>query len=287
MKKLLIAVSLFMIINGAKSQKTADVGIWGGTGTSFGDMTQTDLGSSLGFNYGAFVRYNFNPRVSARLQLMNGSIKGEGEFDSNPWVFGPKNMTSLSLMGEVNFFKYLLGRKETPFTTYLLGGIGIGMYPYDCNYMRMKLGVRRYNMFLERIDDDYVALDPVVGYLDDLVIVIDERLDENYSENIMALQIPFGFGVKFNLNEKMGIGFELLVNRYFSDKIDNLDDPRKYYTVEMPPSVDVDGVRTPGVYQLQGFNDKWHNNDYTAYLGLHLTYKINLSKKACPVYEYE
>ena len=266
MKKLLIAVSLIMIINGARAQKTADVGIWGGTGTSFGDMTQQDLGRSLGFNYGAFVRYNFNPRVSARLQILNGNIKGEGMFDSHDWTFGPKNVTSLSLMAEINFFRYYLGEKQTPFTTYLLGGIGAAMYPYD-----------------------FAKADqlPVVSYLANPDAVIDLNLNSDYSENVIGLQIPVGFGVKFNLGEKVGVGLELLINRHFTDKIDNLNDPRSFYTVDTPASVDVNGVRTPGVYSLTSFNDEWHNNDYTMYLGLHLTYKINLSKKACPVYEYE
>ena len=267
MKKLLIAVSLIMIINGVRAQKTADVGIWGGAGTSLGDMTQSKLGRSLGFNYGAFVRYNFNPRLAARLQLINGSIKGEGQFDSNDWNFGPKNVTSLSLMGEINFFRYSLGRKETPFTTYLMGGIGVGMYPYE--YV-------------------FTDLQPVVNYLSDPDIVDEEGLGDDYSETVIGIHIPFGFGVKFNLSEKVGIGFELLVNRYFTDKIDNLDDPRKYYSVETPPVYDASGIKTsPGVYSMTTYNDNWHNNDYTVYLGLHLTYKINLSKSACPVYEYE
>ena len=254
MKKLLIVVSLIIIINGAKAQKTADVGIWGGTGTSFGDMTQPNLGRSLGFNYGAFLRYNFNPRVSARLQLINGSIKGEGVFDSHDWTFGPKNVSSLSLMAEINFFRYYLGEKQTPFTTYLLGGIGAGMYPYK---LEGNVG------------------EGLKGRLEDVVYYNVDNVPDDIN-GVFAFHIPFGFGVKFNLGEKVGVGLELIVNRYFDDKLDDLDDPRKYETIDFN-----------GSPVWISYNDEWHNNDYTAYLGLHLTYKINLSKKACPVYEYE
>lgn len=254
MKKLLIVVSLIIIINGAKAQKTADVGIWGGTGTSFGDMTQPNLGRSLGFNYGAFLRYNFNPRVSARLQLINGSIKGEGIFDSHDWTFGPKNVSSLSLMAEINFFRYYLGEKQTPFTTYLLGGIGVGMYPYK---LEGNVG------------------EGLKGRLEDVVYYNVDNVPDDIN-GVFAFHIPFGFGVKFNLGEKVGVGLELIVNRYFDDKLDDLDDPRKYETIDLN-----------GSPVWISYNDEWHNNDYTAYLGLHLTYKINLSKKACPVYEYE
>ncbi len=279
MKKLLIAVLLFMLIDGAKAQKTADVGIWGGTGTSFGDMTQVNMERSLGFNYGAFVRYNFNPRVAARLQLMNGAIKGDGKFDSNSWDFGPKNVTSLSVMAEINFFRYYLGDKKTPFTTYLLGGLGVGMYPYDYDYPKLSTSTNYYDIrpFLNGAADyNYVPMHPIVNYLSDPAFVEAQGLNSSYSENVSSLHIPFGFGVKFNLGEKIGLGFELLFNRYFNDKLDDLDDPRR------SEKVDINGNKTWMTY-----NDKWHNNDYTMYLGLHLTYKINLSKMPCPVYEYE
>jgi len=269
MKKLLIVVSLIIVINGAKAQQAVDVGIWAGAGTSFCDMTRQNMGRSLGISYGAFLRYNFNPRVAARLQLINGSIKGEGEFDSHDWSFGPKNVTSLSLMAEINFLRYWLGREETPFTTYLMGGIGLGMYPYD--YV-------------------YSDLSPVVDYLSDPDVVSRMRFNENYSETVVGLQIPFGFGVKFNLGKKVGIGIELLINRYFSDKIDNLDNPRKNYIIEGKDTFfDMNGLVAPIIIDrsLTTYNDKWHNNDYTAYLGLHLTYKINLKRGVCPVYEYE
>lgn len=246
MKKLLIAVSIIMCVGVVQAQKTADVGVWGGTGTSFGDMTQVTLKRSLGFDYGAYVRYNFNPRVAARLQVINGSMKSEGFFDGAAWSFGSKNLTSISLMGEVNFLRYILGNNEAPFSTYLMGGIGLSMYPYEF---------------------EWAKLQPVVSY--------PEPIDD-LSATVLAMHIPVGFGLKYNLGKKMAIGMEILLNKYFDDRLDNLDDPRKFEFTD-----------TNGIVTEQSYNSKWHNNDYSVYLGMHLCYKINLSRKACPVYEYK
>ncbi len=245
MKKLLVVVLIIFCVGIVRAQKTADLGIWGGTGTSFGDMTQITLKSSLGVNYGAYLRYNINTRVAARLQVMNGSMKSEGFFDGNAWSFGPKNVTSLSLMGEVNFLRYLIGNAPTPFTTYLMGGVGVSMFPYDF---------------------DAVKLTPVVQYIDPTA----------KAGNVFALQIPLGFGVKYNLGKKFAVGMEVMMNKYLDDRLDDLDDPRSY------EYIDANGNKT-----LQTYNTNGHNNDYAVYCGLHLCYKINLSRKACPVYEYE
>jgi hypothetical protein len=59
----------------------------------------------------------------------------------------------------------------------------------------------------------------------------------------------------------------------FSDKLDNLDDPLAYKTI-------IDGNEEEITY-----SDVTHNNDWTGYLGVHLTYKIYIGKKACPAYE--
>lgn len=274
MKKLLIIVSCLLLISNIWAQKTADIGIWAGQGTYFGDMTQMTLGSSLNFDYGAFVRYNFNPRIAARLQVINGTIGAEGMFENNIWAF-EKNVTSLSLMAEINFFKYFLGEKETPFTTYLLGGIGIGRYPYDYVY-----------------DDGDYPLIGIVPYLDGIPGGNDYNLQNPSSKNpntlssgftepnVMPIHIPFGFGAKVNLGEKVGAGVEVIFNRYFNDKLDNLDDPRKNYTI-------VDASVSPYQVEWNTFTDEWHNNDYTVYVGVYLAFKFNLSKKACPVYEYD
>lgn len=242
MKKILIIGIVLLTFSVVQAQESIDVGIWGGVGTSLGDMTEVYLDRSLEDNYGAFIRYNINSRVAVRMQFITGKIKGEGKFDSHDWYFESKDVTSFSVMAEINFLRYILGQKETPYATYLMGGVGIGRYPYNLNA------------------DLKSRLKSVVSY--------DVNAVPSETESLTSFHIPIGFGYKHNIGKRVGVGVELLINRYFSDKLDDLDDPRR--------------STNSGTY-----TDSWHNNDYTVYMGFNLTYRIDLRKQPCPVYEYE
>jgi len=80
----------------------------------------------------------------------------------------------------------------------------------------------------------------------------------------IAPTIPFGLGVKYNLSKRFGIAIEGGLRKSFSDKLDNLDDPLSY----MNP----DGKEIK-------YTDSFHNNDWTAYMGLHLVYKLIYGNK--------
>ena len=47
-----------------------------------------------------------------------------------PWSF-EKNVQDFSLQVEINYLKYVLGEKKTPFTPYIMGGIGMMYFPYN------------------------------------------------------------------------------------------------------------------------------------------------------------
>ncbi len=200
-------------------QPSVDLGLFGGAGTYFGDMTKINLNKSVNPAYGGFIRFNFNPRYALRFNIVNGGIGAEGEFDfqSDPalldWNFD-KNVLDVSLQFEFNYLKYIVGDKETHWSTYLMGGVGMQTYQYS----------------IQGIEGSEIS--PT---------------------------IPFGLGFKFNLSKRWGIGLEGSLRKSFSDKLDNLDDPVSY--------VDGNGVKVT-------YTDQWHNNDWTAYAGVHLVYKL-------------
>jgi hypothetical protein len=88
-------------------------------------------------------------------------------------------------------------------------------------------------------------------------------------ESVIGLTVPFGMGIKTHLGKRFGIGLEVLFRKLFNDKLDNLDDPLAHTN----PTGDI------------SYTDFMHNNDYTAYLGINITYKIFLGKEVCPAYE--
>ncbi len=194
MKRLLTVFLIAFMVFEAHGQQSVDVGIFGGAGTYFGDMTNTEWQKSVNPAYGAFMRFNFNPRYALRFNILNGNIGAVGEFASqtlnpvqadrinNYWDFN-KNVLDISLQFEFNFFKYIVGDKVTPYSTYIFGGVGMQNYGYNI---------------------------------------------DNISGSEISPTIPFGLGFKLNLSKRFGLGIEAGLRKTFSDKLDNLDDPLSY-----------------------------------------------------------
>ncbi|MBC8004019.1 MAG: outer membrane beta-barrel protein [Verrucomicrobia bacterium] len=227
MKQVLIIFLIGLMVFKAQAQPSLDIGVFGGAGTYFGDMTKIEFSESVNPAYGAFVRYNFNPRYALRLNVFNGTIGAVGEFNNqlwnnelNPlpseWSFD-KNVMDVSLQFEFNFFKYIVGQKETPYSTYIFGGVGMHFYEFDD---------------------------------------IDAPQEGNNNSEVSPT-LPFGLGFKFNLSKRIGLGIEGGLRKTFSDKLDNLDDPLSY-----------------GIDKTTKYTDQYHNNDWTAYAGIHLVYKL-------------
>jgi hypothetical protein len=92
-------------------------------------------------------------------------------------------------------------------------------------------------------------------------------ISADISGPVMTPTLPFGLGVKYNLSKRIGIGLEGRLVKSFSDKLDDLDDPLSYMNNDVTPSLEVK------------YTDQWHNNDWTAYLGIHLVYKLIYGNK--------
>src|SRR5664279_50874 len=132
MKQILVIFLFGFLAIETFGQQSVDVGFFGGAGTYFGDMTKVDFQKSVNPAYGSFLRYNFNPRYALRFNVLNGNIGAQGEFQSVPWSFS-KNVLDISLQFEFNYMKYIVGQKETPYSTYLFAGVGMQTYNYERN----------------------------------------------------------------------------------------------------------------------------------------------------------
>ena len=244
MKKLkLVFIALLLTVSGF-AQTTADIGIWGGSSTYWGDIREVPFMQTFNLNLGAYFRYNFNPRIGLRAMFMTGNFSADGYVEDIEWEFG-KMAQDLSLQVEINYLKYIIGEKKTPFTPYIMGGIGMMFFPYTHDPARLFL------------INPYFAGQPQT------------------EESVVTPSIPFGFGLKFSLGERMGIGLEYQLRKILSDKLDDLDDPLTFN----PNNLDNENEETIK------YTDLIHNNDWPGYLGLHITYKIYLSKNPCPAYD--
>ena len=235
-----ISVILLMGFLAIKSfgQPSVDVGVFGGAGTYFGDMTTIDFQKSVNPAYGGFIRYNFNPRYGLRFNVTNGTMAAEGNYNAGIWNFN-KNVLDISLLYEFNYLKYIVGDKATPWSSFIFFGLGMQTYNYNMDSdNQARLSTMVDPSYFEKIDIEGPVMTPT---------------------------LPFGFGVKYNLSKRFGIGLEGRLVKSFSDKLDDLDDPLSY--MNNAPPVEVK------------YTDTWHNNDWTAYLDVHLVYKLIYGNK--------
>ena len=195
MKKILLVFATVWITVSGVAQKTSDIGIWGGTSNYFGDLNKALPFQTFNPNFGAYYRYNFNTRMGLRAMFLTGNFKQKGVIEGEPWTFN-KNVMDLSLQIEINYLKYILGEKKTPFTSYITAGLGIAYFQYDINPALIATFNANHN-----------------------------KENEVINESVFATTIPFGIGFKYNIGPRLGVGIEYQMRKLFSDKLDNLDDP--------------------------------------------------------------
>ncbi len=241
-KILLVFITVGLTVSGF-SQKSADIGIWGGSSTYFGDIKEASPLQTFNLNAGAYFRYNFNARVALRTMFLTGSFSSSGLVEHIPFEF-KKNAQDVSAMVEINFLKYVLGEKKTPFTPYIMAGVGVMYFPFT------------------NIADTMLAINPRYA------------VPENINESVVALTVPFGFGIKFTLGKRFGIGAEYQMRKLFSDKFDDVNDPLSFIK-----------ENEDGSNETIKYSTFLHNNDWPGYLGVQLTYKLYLNQRECPAYD--
>lgn len=282
MRKFIAAITFCFIAFFAGNSLTAqnaivqegEFGIGLGGGHYFGDLNtrgrinRTKLAGSL------FFRKNFGNYIALRVGASFAQLGYSDQYNTHNEYMYTRNLSfnsrvwELTLQGDFNFFRFMPGEPEYSFTPYVTFGAGIFSYdPYAY------LGGRK------------VLLRPIgtEGQGSDLY---PER--KQYSS--MAICIPFGGGIKYALNERINIGFELL-HRFTNT--DYLDDVSKTYVNPLTFPTNPDGSPSDafllydrsyelgepiGITDRQRGNSKQKDQFITAMF--HLTF--NLQSYKCP-----
>ena len=250
MKRLVLVFAIVLVTLSGRAQKTADIGIWGGSSTVWGDMDDNTPFQSFNLNFGGYFRYNFNARMSLRAMFLTGKMAGEGLVENTEWSFD-KSAQDLSVQMEINYLKYVLGSRKMRFTPYLTIGLGVSYFRYD---------FRPEEIFAFNPNYPELMVDPNTGNV----------ISADRSESQVVPTIPFGIGFKYTIGTRLGVGIEYQMRKYMSDKLDDLDDPLSYIN---------------GTGETIKYTTPQLNNDWVGYLGVHVTYKIYIGKRACPAYE--
>lgn len=168
-----------------------------------------------------FFRKNFNNYIAGRVGVSYARLGYSDAYNTkNEYMYRRNlsfnsNVWELSLQGDFNFFRFMPGEPEYSFTPYVT--LGLGVFSYDpFAYLR----------------GEKVFLRPLGTEGQGSALYPDRK---QYST--MAISVPFGAGVKYALNEKFNIGFEVL---YRFTNTDYLDDVSTTYVSPeaFPPNPD-------------------------------------------------
>ncbi len=251
-----------------------EFGISAGAAHYFGDLNTRARLNRPKMALGVFFRKQFGNYTALRVaghfaQLGYSDIYNtNNEYQRRRNLSFNTNIFELTLQGDFNFFKFIPADPDHRFTPYVTFGVGIFNYdPYTY------LGGKK--VFLRPLGTEGQG---TAAYPD----------RKPYST--MTYCIPFGVGIKYALNDRMNLGFEV-VHRFTGT--DYLDDVSKTYVgadkfPDLPdgsPSVarllQDRSYETGDIIGIEG-RQRGFSKQKDQYVMAEVTFSFNLTSYRCP-----
>lgn len=198
-----------------------EFGLSAGAAHYFGDLNTRAKVNRPKLAVGAFFRKQFGNYTSLRVaahfaQLGYSDVYNtHNDYQRRRNLSFNSNIFELTLQGDFNFFKFIPADPYHNFTPYVT--LGVGVFSYDPYAF---------------LNDQKVFLRPLGTEGQGTAEYPDRK-----PYNTMAICFPFGVGVKYALNDRMNLGFEV---GYRFTLTDYLDDVSKTYvgSDKFPPLPD-------------------------------------------------
>lgn len=191
-------------------KQEGEFGIGLGAAHYFGDLNTRAKLNRPKIAASVFFRKNFGNYIAARLSASFARLGYSDIYNKENSTQYTRNLSfntnvwEVALQGDFNFFRFMPGEPDFNFTPYIT--IGVGAFSYDpFAYLKGE------KIFLRPIGTEGQG---------------NSLYPERKQYSSMAMSIPFGVGVKYALNERINIGFEVL-HRFTNT--DYLDDVSKTY----------------------------------------------------------
>ncbi len=237
-----------------------DIGVFGGGSYYLGELNPGNQFLFTRPAYGGLIRFNFDTRWAMRMQVLQGQIAGDDAVSGantlrNLRFTSP--LTELSGVVEFNFLDYFTGSMNNYFSPYLFGGPGFFIFNPKADY-----------------DGETINLRDITT----------EGQTNNGKYSLYGLSAVFGFGMKYSLNNRFGLGLEWGMRKTFTDY---LDDVSTTYYLDFN-QLNPDQIGAPEVLSdpspvkhLPGMQrGDPHNNDWYSFAGLTLTYRFTIGEKS-------
>ncbi|HUR11326.1 MAG TPA: DUF6089 family protein [Flavitalea sp.] len=187
-----------------------EFGFSAGASHYFGDLNTRAKINRPKLALGVFFRKQFGNYIGLRVAANYARVgysdvyNTDNEFQHRRNLSFNSNIFELALQGDFNFFKFIPGDPYHRFTPYIT--LGAGVFSYDP---------------FAYLDNNKVFLRPLGTEGQGTAAYPDRK-----PYNTMAFCLPFGVGVKYALNNRMNVGFEI-VHRF--SNTDYLDDVSETY----------------------------------------------------------
>lgn len=251
----------------------SEAGLFGGMSYYMGDLNPGKPFFMAQPALGVVYRYNTSSRFAWRFQGTWGEIRADDALSGMPHQI-QRNLSfrSVLLEGaallEFNFFHYDIANPEYPATFFLFGGIA----GYHFNPKA-------------QFNGEWIPLQPL-GTEGQASYSV--RAARRY--NLTQLSFPFGVGVKFQVQNVIGIGFEWGMRRTFTDYLDDVS------TVYADPDLLVEAhgayaalladrsLSNPGRSNVGLQRGNPATKDWYSFAGICLTVRFSSPRAECAAY---
>lgn len=178
--------------------RQSEIGVFGGGSYYIGDLnprthliyTKPAVGLfyRMALNYRAAFRFGFN---YGSVYASDASSKEPNQLERN--LSFRSNIYDLHALAEFNFVEYRIGSNKHIFTMFVFAGLGAYYFNPQSN-----------------LGNGYVNLDELNT----------EGQSKSYSK--IQMNLPFGTGIKWNVHDWIGLGFEWGPRKLFTDYLDDV-----------------------------------------------------------------
>ena len=196
-RSVLVLISVMAIAVSTQAQDW-EYGIRLGGSNYHGDLAYNIVPKETHPAFGMHMRYNFNPYWSYRLALMNGTISGsDANFDDYRLrnMHFQNNIWEFSNVFEFNFLPFGSRILSEDFSSYAMLGVAVFRHTPKAEFQGEMRNLRKLYTEGQSNKEQYGAI---------------------------QMSIPFGGGIKYNINKNLVVGWELGWRKTFTDYLDDV-----------------------------------------------------------------
>ena len=253
---------IIMLFTTTISAQTLEVGGFVGTSYYLGELNPGLPFNQTQLAYGGLIRYNINSRWAVKFSYNRGKLQGSdatGGSVVNRDLDFKSQINDFSLVAEFNFWEYFTGSKKNYFAPYIFGGVSYFTFN--------STSIGGADLHAAGTEGQNVGFEGRSPY------------------NKYSFAVPFGFGFKYSVTDRLGIAIEWGMRKTFTDYIDDISTTYYFDAASPPPEISRENqlLSDPTMSHdanVQRGDDK--TNDWYNFTGVTVTYKFDLRRnKGC------